>query len=211
MSNRKRLTTLALCAVACFSIWATSFAAGAAASPAWFFNGVELTGEETTLNHAGASSLTVPGLTTTCEPFVFAMTIFNAAGTGIGKGTITEVPLSNCFTNSPVCAVKTIGAEKLPWNAHLTTVGGKNYLIIESVKIAVLYSGPECILDETLVTFTGTAGGIVNNETESVTFSAASFLATKTALKALGTAAEWTGVFTMIATGSHIGQSLEVR
>ena len=64
MSNRKRSATLALCAVACLSIWATSFAAGAAASPAWFFNGAELTSKETTLNHAGISSLTVPGLTT---------------------------------------------------------------------------------------------------------------------------------------------------
>ena len=208
MSNRKRSATLALCAVACLSIWATSFAAGAAASPAWFFNGAELTSKETTLNHAGISSLTVPGLTTTCEPFVFSMTISNSAG--IGKGTITEVPLSNCFTNAADCAVETITAEKLPWSAHLATVSGKNYLIVEGLKISVLYSGPECVLDETLVTFTGSAGGIVNNETESVTFSAASFLATKTALKALGTAAEWTGVFTMIATGSRIGQSLEV-
>jgi hypothetical protein len=206
-SNRKRLTTLALCTVACL-LWTASFATGAEASPAWFFNGAPLEGSETTLNHAGESSLAIPGLATTCEPFVFQATISNTAGTG--KASITKVPLSNCFTSVEQCTVGTIKAEKLPWSSHLATIGGNDYLIVEGVRIDVVYEGAECVLGETLVTFTGSAGGLIDNATESVTFSASSFLVTKTAMKALGSAVEWTGTFTMIATGLHVGQSLEV-
>jgi hypothetical protein len=207
-NDRKRLRTLALCTVVCLAAWSASFAAGAEASPVWLFNGVPLEGEETTLNHAAKSSLAFAGLTTTCKPFTFLMKIWNSAGTG--KESVTDVPISNCFTDSPVCGVETIGAEKLPWSAHLTTVSSNPYLIIEGVKLNVVYTGDECPLNETLVTVTGTAGGHIENETESVTFSAATFSATKTELKALGSKVEWTGTFTMIAIGSRIGQSVEV-
>ncbi len=206
-NNRKRLTILGLCAVACMLL-AAAFAAGAQAGPTWHFNGVALEGEETTLNHAGKSSLAFPGLTTTCKPFTFLMMLSNSGGTS--KDRVTGMPLSNCFTNSPQCGVATIEAQKLPWNAHLTTIAGGNYLILEGVKLAIEYSGEECVLGETLVTFTGSAGGLVANETESVTFNATTFSTTKTELKALGSKVEWTGAFTMIATGSRIGQSVEV-
>lgn len=207
-SNRKRLTSLVLCTLACLAALAASFATGAEASPAWVFNGVELTGSETTLNHAGESSLTVPGLTMTCEPFVFTATISNSAG--VGKASIASVPLSNCDTNAPVCEIETIKAETLPWSGHLTIVGGHRYLIIENLNLDVLYSGEECVLGGILAKYTGTAGGLIDNETESVTFDADSFTATKTELKALGAKAEWNGVFTMIGTGAHVGQSLTV-
>lgn len=206
MTNRKRLTTLTLCTLTCL-FCAASFAASAGASPAWFLNGVELEGKETTLNHAGESSLTVPGLTTTCEPFVFLATISNLAGTG--QASVGNVPLSNCDTNSPQCEVSTIGAET-PWSGHLTTISGDDYLILEGVKLNVLYTGEECVLNEILVKYAGTAGGLIDNETESVSFDEASFAATKTGLKALSAKAEWEGVFTMIATGAHVGQSLTV-
>jgi len=207
-SNRKRLTVLALCTFVCTAAWTASFATGAQASPAWFFNGVELESKETTLNHAGEGSLSAFGLTTTCEPFVFLATISNSAGSG--KASVTSVPLSNCYTSSPQCEVGAIGAETLPWSAHLTTISGTDYLVVEGVKLAITYAGEECVLGEVLVKYTGTAGGRIDNETESVTFDAASFTATKTALKALGAAATWNGNFTMIATGVHVGQALEV-
>jgi hypothetical protein len=61
-----------------------------------------------------------------------------------------------------------------------------------------------------VVTITGSAGGLVNNATESVMFNSSSFTATKTELKALGSNIEWNGVFTMIPTGAHIGQSISI-
>ncbi len=189
-------------------LYTATFAASAEASPVWKLNGTELGGSETTLSHATESSLTIPGLTTTCKPFVYAMTISNAAGTG--KGSVTEVPLSNCSTGSKTCTVSKITAEKLPWTAKLTTVGGSNYLVIEGIRLGILYAGEECVLDGVLVVVSGSAGGLFDSATESVTFSSASFSATGTALKALGQSIKWTGTFLMLATGAHIGESLTV-
>jgi hypothetical protein len=62
----------------------------------------------------------------------------------------------------------------------------------------------------TLAVVKGTAGGLIDNTTESVTFNSSSFAATKTELKALGSKIEWNGVFTMIATGALIGQSISI-
>jgi hypothetical protein len=50
-------------------------ASSAVASPEWHFNGTLLpyTTQETVTAEATEASLTVPGLTTTCKPFVFKM------------------------------------------------------------------------------------------------------------------------------------------
>ena len=176
-----------------------------ASAVAWKFNGTTLAGSETLVSHALESSLTVPGLTTTCKPFVYVMTISNSAGTG--RGSITEVPLSNCSTNTKSCTVSKIQAKGLPWTTGLTTVGPSNYLVIEGFKLGILYGGEECALNETEIVIKGTAGGLIENATESVTFSSSSFTATGTSL---GTGIKWNGTFRMIATGSHIGQSLSV-
>ncbi|HEU4945479.1 MAG TPA: hypothetical protein VFT10_10000 [Solirubrobacterales bacterium] len=205
--EQKPRLTFALSAIAAL-LCTAALAASAAASPVWKFNGAELVGSETTLSHATESSLTIPGLTTTCEPFVYGMTISNSSGTG--KGSITEVPLSNCFTSSKFCTVKTISAEKLPWAAGLSTISSSHYLTIEGVRLSILYGGALCALNETVAVITGSAGGLIDNATESVTFNAASFAATKTALKAFGQTVEWTGTFTMLGTGAHIGESLTV-
>jgi hypothetical protein len=205
--NRKPAGVLLLGATVSL-LWAATFASSASAV-VWKFNGVTLAGSETLLSHALESSFTVPGLTTTCKPFVYGMTISNPGGGG-GIGSITEVPLSNCFTASKSCTVKTIGAEALPWAAKLTSVAGSSYLVVEGIKLGILYEGEECVLGETLVVIKGSAGGLIENATESVTFSSASFTATGTSLKALGQSIKWTGSFRMIPTGSHIGQSLSV-
>jgi len=188
-------------------LWGATFASSASAL-VWKFNGVTLAGSETLLSRAPESSLTIPGLTTTCKPFVYVMTISNPGG--VGSGSVTEVPLSNCFTSSKVCTVKAISAEALPWTAKLTPVAGSSYLVIEGIKLSILYAGEECVLGETLVTVKGSAGGLIDNSTESVTFSSASFTATGTSLKALGQPIKWIGTFTMIPTGFYIGQSLSV-
>ncbi|HVR05225.1 MAG TPA: hypothetical protein VMS02_04235, partial [Solirubrobacteraceae bacterium] len=107
-------------------------AASASASPAWLFNGTELSGSETILGAATSSSMTVPGATTTCEHFLYNMKISNSGGKG--KGEITELPLFECSTNT-TCSVQSVEAEHLPWPTHLSTVGGKNYLIVEKVDV----------------------------------------------------------------------------
>ena len=97
------------------------FAASASAGPAWKFNGEELTESETILGAAIDSSLTVPGLTTKCANFLYEVKIENSGGTG--KGSVTELPLYDCTTDSPeVCTVKTVTPETLPWASNLTTV-----------------------------------------------------------------------------------------
>ncbi len=178
------------------------------AAPVWKFEGKELSGTETILGGAFESSMTIPGLTTKCENFLYKVVIKNSEGTG--KGEVTELPLYNCTTDTEACTVSTIGAEALPWAAKLTTVTPNNYIVIEGVKVAILYAGAECALDGTLVTVKGTAGGRIDNTSETATFDAASFSATKTVLKALGSAIEWKGVFPTEAFQWHREEALSV-
>ena len=201
---KRKLTSAFLKSILAAMVLMATFAANASAV-AWKFNGTALTGSETLVSHALESSLAIPGLTTTCKPFVYVMTISNPGG--VGKGSITEVPLSNCSTNVKACTVTSIEAKALPWTANLTTVAGSNYLVIEGFKLSILYAGEECVLGGTEVVIKGTAGGLIENATESVTFNSASFAATGTSL---GSGIKWNGAFRMIATGSHIGQSLSV-
>ena len=84
------------------------------------------------------------------------------------------------------------------------------YIVLEGIKIAIFYAGELCVLDETLAVVTGTAGALYDNTSETFAFSAASFKATKTSLKALSSAVEWQGVFTTEATGAHHGQALTI-
>ena len=184
------------------------FAGSAGAAPNWKFEAKELTGSETVLGGAYESSMTIPGLTTKCENFLYKLTISNSAGTG--KASLTEMPLYNCSTNSSACTVSSIGAEALPWAGSLKTVSTKNYIVIEGVKVAINYSGAECVLGGILVTVKGTAGGLLDNATETATFDAASFTATATQLKALGQPIEWKGVFPTEAFEWHREQALSV-
>jgi hypothetical protein len=205
--KRKAIGVFGRVALAALVISAV-FAGSAAAAPAWRFNSSELTGSETVVGAAIESSMTIPGLTTKCENFLYKLTISNSAGTG--KGEVTELPLYNCTTNSKACTVETIGAEKLPWPSHLATVSAKNYVVIEGVKVAILYSGKECVLGETLVTVKGSAGGLVDNATETATFNASTLAATGTKLTALGQPIEWNGVFPTEAFQWHREQALTV-
>ncbi len=195
-------------ALAALAVLCAMFAASASAAPAWKFESKSLEGTETILGGAIESSLTIPGLTTKCENFLYKVNIKNEAGTGTGE--VTELPLYNCTTNSPVCAVKKIGAEKLPWKSKLTTVSTTPYIIIEGVKVGIVYSGEECALGETLVVVSGSAGGLINNTTETATFNSTTLSATKTELKALATKIEWNGLFPTEAFQWHREQALSV-
>lgn len=185
-----------------------ALAGPASASPIWNFEAKELSGSETVVGAAYESALTVPGLTTTCENFLYKLTIKNEAG--VGKGSLTEMPLFNCKTDTTACAVKSIAAETLPWPATLTKVSTSNYIKIENVKVGISYSGEECVLGGIVVKVTGTAGGLLDNTTETATFNSASFSATGTVLKAMGSSILWTGVFPTEAFESRRLQPLTV-
>lgn len=184
------------------------FSASAGAAPAWKFEGKALEGKEVIVGAAIDSSMTIPGLTTKCANFLYKLTIENVGGTG--KGSVTELPLYNCTTNSKWCTVETIAAESLPWAAQTKLVTTTNYIVIEGAKVGILYAGEACALDGVLATVTGTAGGRIDNTAETATFDAASFSATGTALKALGSTIEWKGVFPTEAFQAHRLQALTV-
>ena len=187
----------------------SALSASASASPVWKFNGSELTGKkETIVGDATLSSLTIPSLTTTCKKMHYEMNISNSAGTGNGE--FSALSFATCFTSDPECTVKTIGAEKLPWAAHLATVSSSPYIVLEGVKIGIVYGGATCALGGVLITVTGSAGALYDNTSETFSFNAASFKATKTSLKALASPIEWQGVFTMEATGIHHGEALTI-
>jgi hypothetical protein len=203
MQSKKTVLATALAALA---VLCAVLATSASAAPAWKFETKSLEGSEVILGGAIESSMTVPGLTTKCEDFLYKLTVENASGTG--KGSLTEMPLYNCTTNSKACTVGTIGAEKLPWASHLATVGTTPYIIIEGVKVAIYYLGEECVLDEVLVTVTGSAGGSIDNSKETATFNSSTLSTSKTELKALGQKIEWNGVFPTEAFQWHREQAI---
>ena len=202
--NRKATYAFGLAALVVLLFGAT-LASSASAAPAWKFEGKALEGTETILGGAEKSGLSMWGMTTTCDNFLYEVEIWNSAGTG--KGGITSLPLFNCYTNS-TCTVEAIEAEEFPWPAELKTVGANNYLVVKEVDVWILYGGWFCPLWGVWTNVTGTAGGLVNNTTESATFSPSSFAATGTELEALGESVEWNGVFPTEAFEWHRGESI---
>jgi len=139
----------------------------------------------------------VPIAPVVCEHFLYKMIISNSAGTG--KGEVTELPLFNCTSLAGECTVEAMAAEKLPWPSHLTTVEGNNYVVIENIRISILYGGAFCALKGVSVPVTGSAGASFDNASETTEFSEANFTATKTSLKAFGSPVQWEGQFPMEA------------
>ncbi|HKZ12457.1 MAG TPA: hypothetical protein VJL81_01290 [Solirubrobacterales bacterium] len=205
---RSKMTRVILAGVLALVAMGSVFSASAGAAPQWKFNGTALTGTEDIVGAAISSSLTIPGMTTTCEHFLYNMKIENAAGTG--KGSITELPLFECHTASGKCTVEAIGAKKLPWPTHLTTISSNQYLIVEGVEVGILYGGAECALSEVEILVKGTAGGLISNETETATFNSSTFTTTGTKLKVGATAIEWNGVFPTEGFEWHREQALSV-
>lgn len=190
---QRRTGTVLFCGalIACALVLASAFAASAGAA-VWKFNGTELAGSETIAGDAILGSLAIPGLTTTCKEMHYEMAIKNVGG--VGRGELEALSFTTCFTSSEECSVGEIGAEKLPWAAHLATVGGSSYLVIEGVEIIIVFAGEACALDETLVTVTGSVAGLFDNTSETFSISSTG----------------WNGVFTTEALGFHREQVLEV-
>jgi hypothetical protein len=187
---------------------ALGMTATASASPAWKFNGTELSGSETILGAATSSSMTIPGVTTECKHFLYNMKISNSGGKG--KGEITELPLFECTTSTSGCTVASIEAKKLPWSTHLESLWGNNYLIVEGVDVEVVYGGSLCVYAGIPITVSGSAGGIVENSTETATFNNGTIVATGTGLWSGFSWVEWNGVFPTEAFGTHRLQSISV-
>ncbi len=190
-------------------LFAAATPAGASASPFWEFNGVRLEEEETVLLSSTSVTFTIPGLTTTCE-MDYDLTVWNLPAGGAGHGSATGLSFSNCHTNSPACTVASIQALGLPWVADPVKVSASNYLVIKGVRIDLLYAGEECVLAEIPIEITGSAGGLIDNGTQSVIFNSSSFATTGTKLSALKSTVQLQGTFAIQATGPHNGQSIAV-
>jgi hypothetical protein len=193
--------------LAIVALVSATMAAAASAAPVWKFNGTELTGKETIVGAAVSSKLSIPGATTVCADFLYNLKIDNNEAKE-GKGELTELPLFEC-TASGTCTVESIAAEKLPWPAHLTTISGQDYLVIEDVRVGIKYSGSKCGLSGSLTVVKGSVGGLVENGEQRATFDNATIAATKTGLKIGSEEVEWEGVFPTEAFESHRLQTLE--
>lgn len=177
------------------------------AGPQWKFDGTALTEEETIVGGAEKSSLEIIGMMTTCDNFLYEINIDNEGGTGGGE--VTDLPLFDCYTDG-VCTVEGIEPWGFPWNANLKTISSKNYIEISGVHVNIVYGDPECAFYETEVEVEGSAGGLLDNTTESATFDAASFAATGAELSAFGTEVAWEGFFPAEAFEWHREESLTV-
>jgi hypothetical protein len=105
--------------------------------------------------------------------------------------------------------VEEIEAQGLPWPAHLTTVVVEDYLVIEKVKIHLLFGGETCALAELPIEVKGSAGGVIDNVNHTIAFDKKTFTATGTSLKVGASAAELTALFNTEALGVHKGEGLE--
>jgi hypothetical protein len=203
MRSRKMILLSAVLAVLALGA-ATSSTAGATE---WHFGGTTLPEftEETVVGAAFSSSLKSGGASTTCEHFLYNMEVWNWFG--FGEGVVDELPLYSCTTTAPNCTVSAIEAEELPWSAYPEKFGTKQYLILEGIKVKIVYAGASCTLGTVHVT--GTAGGLINNANSTATFGKASFEATGTSLKIGAAAVEWSGEFSMEAFAASREKAVE--
>lgn len=184
-----------------------AFAGSAVAGPQWKFDETTLTGEETIVGAAEKSGLEIIGMVTTCDNFLYEINIKNSGGTGAGE--VTDLPLFDCYTDG-VCTVEGVEPWGFPWNAKLKTISTKNYIEISGVHVSIVYGDPECAFYETEVEVEGSAGGLLDNSTESATFTPGSFAATGTELTAFGTEVAWEGFFPAEAFEWHREDKLTV-
>lgn len=115
------------------------------------------------------------------------MSVFNQASAA--QGEMTEVAPDECATDT-TCAIESFEVEGLPWKLHGVTVEVEkklaNYIVIEGIKITIVYVGEECVLDEVPVTYAGSAGAKYDNTSGTFTLSAANSKATGGELLTLG-------------------------
>jgi len=195
MSKRGRATATFLAVLSAVLLASALSASAASAAAEWRFGGTLFTGSgETAEAKAAKASFTVPGLTTSCEPFVLELEVENPGGGGAGVGEVTGVLLGSCKTNSKFCTVESAQAEGTPWPPHLATVTGEHYLVVEAIEVAFIYGGELCALNETEIVVKGSAAGLVNDSTHTASFGASAL----------------SGVFALAATGTNAGLAVTV-
>jgi hypothetical protein len=179
------------------------FASSGSASPLWLVNGSSsFSSGEIATGTASNAYFEFFGLKTTCSTTKLGLEIGNPGGVGLVEA--TSLSLLGCSTNT-VCTVEAVEAQGLPWPAHLATVSGGNYVVLEGVEVEILYGNPICVLNETVLPIEGTAGGLFTNAPAKLAFNPASFAATGTELSAFGSGIEWSATFTMAANGGTLG------
>jgi hypothetical protein len=202
---RRRMTWMLMLSVAAALTASAAMASVASASPVWRFNGTELSGSETVVAETAASTLTLPGLATTCKASI-TMTISNSGGKGTAS--VTSMSLSGCSTNG-VCTVKSATASGTPWTGSTEIVGENSYLVVQGFSNKILYGGEECAIEGLTINYRGSVGGLFNNSNSKLIFNEASATATGTSLKSIGeTKTGYDAEYEVKATGSHAGQAL---
>lgn len=204
MLRLDRVAILALFSALAFSAVA---ATGASAAPPWKFEGKSLEGLEEVAGAAASSTLTVFGLTTTCD-LSYLMDISNSAGTATGS--VTEMTFSNCLTDDPACTVEAAEAEALPWGLTGKVVSSLPYAVFKGIKFGISYGGEECVLLGVEAFFTGSAGGRYDNTVGTFAFTPTNFNATGTEIKVFGLSVAWNAFFTTEALGAHMGEVLNL-
>lgn len=204
MGMRAKMTLLAVLASVTFSALGAASAYGAV----WKFNGVALSGVETVEGLAVASHFTVPGATTTCVRISLPMQISNSGGKG--AGIVTAPEFAGCHA-PPSCTVESVEAEKLPWPVTAVDLAAKQYVIVEGVRIKIVYGAlMGCPYVGKPVTVTGTLGGLYTNSAGTANFNKATYEATGTGLKFGASPIEWVSEMFVEALGAHSGETLEI-
>jgi hypothetical protein len=182
-----------------------AMATAASAKPVWRFGGTELSGSETVVAETAASTLTLPGLATTCKASI-AMTISNSGGKGTAS--VESMSLSGCGTNG-VCTVESATAPGTPWSGSTQVVGESSYLVVQGFSNKILYGGELCAIEGWTINYRGSVGGLFDNSSSKLIFNEASAAATGSSLKSIGeTKTGYDAEYSVKATGTHAGQTL---
>src|SRR6478752_8991016 len=120
---RRRMTWMSIISVVA-ALTVTAAMASTASAAVWRFGGTELAGSETVVAETSASTLTLPGLATTCKASI-AMRISNSGGKGTAS--VESMSLSGCGTNG-VCTVESATAPGTPWSGSTQVVSKNSYL-----------------------------------------------------------------------------------
>jgi hypothetical protein len=183
-------------------------APAASAAPVWKSGGQPLTGTERIIARAVDEQFAIPGATTECTHATMVLGV--ASSTSFESAEVEELLNEDCATKAgSKCQVERFEAKKLPWPAHEVTVLGKDYLVLEDMRIDARYGGSECALAGEAVTVKGSAGGLIENATETITFDKATESATGTSLKVGSSAIEWDALFATEALGPYNGERLD--
>ena len=201
---RKRAIWVAMMSIVA-ALAASAAFANAAGAAQWKSNGTTLAGSETVVAETAASTLTVPGLATTCQA-TLGMTISNSGGVGVA--TVSSMSFSGCGTNG-VCTVTAATAGEFPWSGATSVIKESPYLKITGFENRMKYGGELCAASGLTLRYRGSVGGLFSNASSTLTFNEATAEATGSSLMSVGTTKTgYEATYTVKETGAHAGQTL---